>query len=164
MFASNGRGTGYEMNDGRAGSEMSPVPLSRDTRDTSLLCAVYTWFRPRQRSGDIEPHVGSSLGTSAYFFTLFFFLHINTIYEVLVIDMNKFIISYAMSSYIYCASRNAVYAPKLKKHEYMTDRIGTHLFLMGLAPIATPAWIYSDVKNLEHVIRKMPGPIDKWPW
>jgi hypothetical protein len=78
--------------------------------------------------------------------------------------MNRLAAGYVVSSYIYCASRNAVYAPKLKENEYITDRIGTHLFLMGLAPIAMPAWILGDVKNMEHVIRKMPGDIDRWPW
>ena len=78
--------------------------------------------------------------------------------------MNKLLASYCVSSYIYCASRNAVYAPKLKEYEYITDRIGTHLFLMGFAPLAMPVYLLSDVKNLEHVIRKMPGDIDRWPW
>ena len=65
--------TWFETNADRAESEMSPVPWSRDTRDTSLLCAVHTWFHHRRRSGDIEPHVGLSLGTSAYNKTIFSF-------------------------------------------------------------------------------------------
>jgi len=85
-FASNDRDTGYEMCDDMAESEMSPVPWSRDTRDTSLLCAVYTWFHHRRRSGDIEPRVGLSLGTSAYFFMFIFFLFIKQHYECIIRD------------------------------------------------------------------------------
>jgi len=76
-FASSDRDTERETNADKAESEMSPEPWSRDTRDTTLLCAVYTWFHRRRNSCDIEPRVGSSLGTSAYFFTLIFFLTIN---------------------------------------------------------------------------------------
>ena len=72
-FVSNDRDTEYETSGDRAESEMSPVPWSRDTRDTSLLCAVYTWFLHRRRSGDIEPRVGLSLGTSAYNKSIFSF-------------------------------------------------------------------------------------------
>ena len=72
-FSSNDRDTGYETNGDKAESEMSPVPWSRDTRDTSLLCAVHTWFHQLRRSGDIEPHVGLSLGTSAYQLRIFLF-------------------------------------------------------------------------------------------
>ena len=78
--------------------------------------------------------------------------------------MDKIIASYAASSYIYCASRNILYAPELKKNEYMTERIGKHLYYMALAPFAFPVFVYSDVKNLEHVVRGMHGPVDTWPW
>ena len=80
-FASNDRGTEYETSGGRAESEMSPVPWSRDTRDTSLLCAGHTWFHRRRRSGDIEPRVGLSLGTSAYDKSIFFFTVIPSVAE-----------------------------------------------------------------------------------
>ena len=78
--------------------------------------------------------------------------------------MDKLIVGYSVGAYVYCAARSAFYAPKLEKNEYMTDRVGRHLFLMGIAPVAAPVWLYFDAKNLEHVVRKMPGPIDKWPW
>ena len=74
MFVSNDRDTVYETSVDKIEFEMYPVPWSEDTRDTSLLCAVHTWFHRRRLTGDIEPRVGSSLGTSAYFFTLIFFL------------------------------------------------------------------------------------------
>jgi hypothetical protein len=80
-FSSNDRGTGYETNGDRAESEMSPVPWSRDTRDMSLLCAAYMWFHRRRRSGDIEPRVGSSLGTSAYDKSIFSFTVIPSVAE-----------------------------------------------------------------------------------
>jgi hypothetical protein len=72
-FASSDRDTGHETNGDKAEFEMSPVTWSRDTRDTILPCAGYTWFHRRRSSGDIEPRVGSSLGTSAYNKLTFFF-------------------------------------------------------------------------------------------
>ena len=85
-FASNDRDTGYEMRDDMAESEMSPVTWSRDTRDTSLLCAVYTWFHHRRRSGDIEPRVGLSLGTSAYDKIIFSFTIIPSVDECVKLE------------------------------------------------------------------------------
>ena len=32
------------------------------------------------------------------------------------------------------------------------------------APFTAPSWLYKDIKNLEHVVRKMPGAIDRSPW
>jgi hypothetical protein len=27
-----------------------------------------------------------------------------------------------------------------------------------------PGYLFKDIKNFEHVVRKMPGPIDRSPW
>ena len=74
--------------------------------------------------------------------------------------MEKFVIGV----YTYGALRTAAYSPPLKKDEYMTDRIGTTLVYILSTPFTVPIWIYKDIKNLEHVVRKMPGPIDRTPW
>jgi len=69
-----------------------------------------------------------------------------------------------IGAYTYAALRTAAYSPPLKKDEYMTDRIGTTLVYILSTPFTVPIWIYKDIKNLEHVVRKMPGPIDRSPW
>lgn len=54
--------------------------------------------------------------------------------------------------------------PPMKKEEYVTDRMGKTLFFTILGPWSVPKYIYTDLKNLEHRARKMPGPIDRDPW
>lgn len=52
----------------------------------------------------------------------------------------------------------------MKKDEYMTDRVAKTLGHALIAPWSLPMCIYKDIKNLEHRARKMPGPIDRYPW
>ena len=78
--------------------------------------------------------------------------------------MQTIFIKYAVGAYTYVTLRTAAYSPPLKKDEYVTDRIGTTIMYILSAPLMTPNWLYKDLKNLEHVVRKMPGPIDRSPW
>ena len=78
--------------------------------------------------------------------------------------MEKIFIKYAMGAYTYVAIRTTVYAPPLKKEEYMIDRASCTVLYTLPAPCVAPIWVYADLKNLEHVVRKMPGPIDRSPW
>jgi hypothetical protein len=71
---------------------------------------------------------------------------------------------YLAGCYVYGVVRNLVYAPKMKKEEYITDRIIKFSMLTLGSPIMTPAYLYLDLKNIEQIIRKMPGPIDRSPW
>ena len=66
--------------------------------------------------------------------------------------------------YAYGAIRNLVYAPKMKQDEYVTDRLVKYLAFTAGSPILAPAYLLIDIKNIEHIIRKMPGPIDNRPW
>ena len=65
---------------------------------------------------------------------------------------------------MYGAVRTSAYAPPLKKEEYVTDRVGFMVMHTLTAPWTAPCWVYIDIKNLEHVLRKMPGPIVRSPW
>jgi hypothetical protein len=78
--------------------------------------------------------------------------------------MQTIFIKYAVGVYTYGTLRAAAYSPPLKQEEYMTDRIGTTIIYILSAPFTAPSWLYTDIKNLEHVVRKMPGPIDRSPW
>lgn len=64
----------------------------------------------------------------------------------------------------YGALRTVSYSPPLKKEEYVTDRVGRTVMYTLTAPWTAPIWMYQDIKNLEHVVHKMPGPIDRTPW
>jgi hypothetical protein len=78
--------------------------------------------------------------------------------------MEKIFVRYAVTTYMYGTLRAIAYAPPLKKEEYVTDRVG-HIFMHTIsAPLMAPGSLFIDLKNLEHVIRKMPGPIDRSPW
>jgi len=78
--------------------------------------------------------------------------------------MEKAIIKYCIGAYTYGALRTISYAPPLKKDEYVTDRVG-RIFMHTLASsFMAPGYLFKDIKNLEHVVRKMPGPIDRTPW
>jgi hypothetical protein len=57
-----------------------------------------------------------------------------------------------------------MYAPPIKKDEYMTERVGTFVFWTSLTPFLMPNLVYKDVRNIEHKLRKMPGSIDIFPW
>lgn len=67
-------------------------------------------------------------------------------------------------SFAYGGIRNLVYAPKMKENEYITDILCTYFAYTAASPILTPAFVLVDLKNIEHIIRKMPGKIDKRPW
>jgi hypothetical protein len=74
--------------------------------------------------------------------------------------MNKFI----ASTYAYGLVRSIAYAPPMKKEEYLIDRVSKVIVYTFGAPILFPVFIYRDLKNIEHVVRKMPGPIDSGFW
>ena len=78
--------------------------------------------------------------------------------------MEKAIIKYCIGAYTYGAVRTIAYAPPLKKDEYVTERIGCILIYTVSSIFMTPGYIFKDIRNFEHVIRKMPGPIDRSPW
>jgi hypothetical protein len=71
--------------------------------------------------------------------------------------MNKFI----AGTYAYGFVRSIAYAPPMKKDEYLIDRISKVMVYTSGSPLLFPVFIYIDLKNLEHVVRKMPGPIDR---
>jgi len=71
---------------------------------------------------------------------------------------------YAIGAYTYVALRTALHAPPLEKDEYMIDRASRAVMYTLTAPFSAPIYIYVDLKNLEHVVRKMPGRIDRSPW
>lgn len=60
--------------------------------------------------------------------------------------------------------RNAVYAPKMKKDEYIVDRIGNFAMWTAASPILIPTYMCQDLRNLERSIRKLPGKVNTWPW
>ena len=78
--------------------------------------------------------------------------------------MEKTVVKYCIGAYTYVALRTAVYAPPLKKEDYVTERVGRVVMYTLPAPWSAPIWMYTDLKNLEHVVRKMPGSIDRSPW
>lgn len=59
---------------------------------------------------------------------------------------------------MYGVLRPIAYARPLKKEEYVIDRVGRTIMYTLTAPWAAPIWMYQDLKNLEHVVRKMPDP------
>ena len=78
--------------------------------------------------------------------------------------MEKIFVRYAVTTYTYGALRTIAYAPPLKKEEYVTDRARRIFMHTIAAPFMAPGSLLIDLKNLEHVVRKMPGPIDRSPW
>ena len=66
--------------------------------------------------------------------------------------------------YVYGTVRNLIYAPKMKENEYMIDRIVRFGMWTAASPVMAPTFLYCDLKNIEHKLRKMPGSIDKSPW
>jgi len=78
--------------------------------------------------------------------------------------MEKVIIKYCIGAYTYGTIRTIAYAPPLKREEYVTDRVGGIFVHTLSAPFVAPVYLFKDLKNLEHVARKMPGPIDRSPW
>jgi len=78
--------------------------------------------------------------------------------------MEKAFVKYCMGAFTYGLTRNIMYAPPLKKNEYVTERVAKIVGFTVLAPWTFPVCVYTDLKNIEHRVRKMPGPIDKNPW
>jgi hypothetical protein len=78
--------------------------------------------------------------------------------------MEKAFVKYCMGTYAYSLARNVVYAPPMKKDDYVTDRVGKVVGFALIAPWSFPVCVYTDLKNIEHRARKMPGPIDRYPW
>lgn len=78
--------------------------------------------------------------------------------------MEKAFVKYCIGACSYGFVRTVAYAPPMKKDEYVTDRVGKTVFFTMLAPWSVPKYIYTDLKNLEHRARKMPGPVDRDPW
>jgi hypothetical protein len=78
--------------------------------------------------------------------------------------MEKIFVRYAVTTYTYGTLRAIAYAPPLKKEEYVTDRARRIFMHTIAAPFMAPGSLLIDLKNLEHVVRKMPGPIDRSPW
>lgn len=78
--------------------------------------------------------------------------------------MHPFMTRYLAGCYVYGAVRNLVYAPKMKKEEYVTDRFGRFFMYTMAMPVLAPVSMMRDLRNIEHIVRKMPGPIDRSPW
>lgn len=78
--------------------------------------------------------------------------------------MHPVMSKYLAVCYVYGAARNLVYAPKMKKEEYMIDRIIKFSVFTLASPIMAPTYLYCDLKNIENKLRKMPGAIDRSPW
>lgn len=78
--------------------------------------------------------------------------------------MEKAFVKYCAGAFTYVLVRTVAYSPPLKKDEYVMDRMGKTLGVTLIAPWVAPMCIYTDMKNLEHRVRKMPGPIDRYPW
>jgi hypothetical protein len=57
-----------------------------------------------------------------------------------------------------------VYVPKIKENEYVIDRVVQFCVLTAVTPIMAPTYLYCDLKNIEHKLRKMPGKFDRSPW
>ena len=71
---------------------------------------------------------------------------------------------YIIGSWVYGFARTMAYTPKLKEDDYVIDRIGKIIAWTGVAPICSPILFLTDLKNLEHKLRNMPGPINRFPW
>ena len=78
--------------------------------------------------------------------------------------MEKALLQYCIGAYTYGTMRTIAYAPPLKKEEYVTDRVARAFMHTLSAPFMAPGYLFTDLKNLEHTVRKMPGPIDRSPW
>jgi hypothetical protein len=78
--------------------------------------------------------------------------------------MEKTFIKYCIGASTYGLVRTFAYAPPMKKDEYIIDRVIRTLFFTMLSPCVVPNYIYRDMKNIEHRIRKMHGPMDRNPW
>ena len=78
--------------------------------------------------------------------------------------MNPLLVKYITGCYVYGTIRNLVYIPKIKENEYMIDRVIQFCVLTAATPIMAPTYLYCDLRNIEHKLRKMPGKIEMNPW
>jgi hypothetical protein len=78
--------------------------------------------------------------------------------------MEKALVQYCIGAYTYGTMRTIAYAPPLKKDEYVTERVGCILVYALSSPFMAPGYLFKDIRNLEHIARKMPGHIDRNPW
>ena len=78
--------------------------------------------------------------------------------------MEQNFIKYCIGAYTYGTMRTIAYSPPLKKDEYVTERVGCILVHTLSSPFMVPGYLFKDLRNFEHRVRKMPGPIDRSPW
>jgi len=78
--------------------------------------------------------------------------------------MEKAFVKYCIGAFTYGLVRAVAYSPPLNKDEYVTDRVGRTLFFTMSSPWSVPMFVYTDLKNLEHRLRKMPGSVNRYPW
>ena len=78
--------------------------------------------------------------------------------------MQTIFIKYCIGAYTYGVLRTIAYAPPLEKDEYVTERVGLMIMYTLTTPFTAPGYVFKDLRNFEHVVRKMPGPIDRSPW
>lgn len=71
---------------------------------------------------------------------------------------------YMQVCWTYGFARLMVYTPPRKPEEYMIDRVVRLGVLTAAAPAMLPINVYVDLKNAEHLLRRMPGQVDRWPW
>lgn len=71
---------------------------------------------------------------------------------------------YIIGTWTYGFTRMIAYAPPMKHDEYVIDRINKTVMWTCATPLFLHILIYADIKNLERKMRKMPGPLDRFPW
>lgn len=71
---------------------------------------------------------------------------------------------YIIASWAYGFVRTLVYAPPMKKDEYITDRIAKVAASTFISPCIAPITLAVDIHNIEHTLRKIPGEINRKPW
>ena len=70
---------------------------------------------------------------------------------------------YIQACWAYGFARLLVYAPPRKPEEYMIDRFVRLSVLTAAAPAMLPINLYVDLKNAEHLLRRMTGQVDLLP-
>jgi hypothetical protein len=75
--------------------------------------------------------------------------------------MMNFLPKYLAGCYVYGVARNFAYVTPLKKDEYIVDRAQNIGMAVAITPLIWPALFFRDLKNIEHIVRKMPGPINR---
>ena len=70
---------------------------------------------------------------------------------------------YLLGSSAYGFTRAVMYSTPMKSDDYFTDRFGRCVLSACIAPFVSPMYLATDIHNLEHVIRKMPGKLRTYP-